>query len=114
MKTGFPSHLSIADLFHKFKSDPAYLKFTSTDQKDFSNKLLRSCGLRWKDFKLGNTKIFFRKTKFDILSEKLKEDSQTIINRLYKLKLLRRRWHVAIIVARFCCKKNSNLLQISV
>lgn len=116
MRVGFPCHMSIADLFNTFKSNLKFEGYCSTNPKKISNILLRSCGLKWKDFKLGNTQIFFRSGKLEILSEKLKEDSQLIIQRLEKLKLLRKKLKVAIIFARFCtmskrrCKEQINIV----
>lgn len=102
MRIGFPSHMSIADLFNKFKSNSEFEDHTSINPKDFCNLLLRSCGLKWKDFKLGNTQICFRSGKLEMFSEKLKEDSKVIKPRLDKVKLLRKKLKVAIIFARFC------------
>lgn len=102
MRTGFPSHLDISDLLKMFDKNLNYFNNIFDSQKVICSEIMRSCGLKWKHFKLGNTKIFFRNGKLDLLSEKLKGDSTFIINRHKKLKILRTKWRIAIIVARLC------------
>lgn len=102
MRIGFPSHISITKLFDMFKLKLEFESYTTYSPKYFCSILIRSCGLKWTDFKLGNTQIFFRRGKLDILSEKIKEDAIIIKKRLDKLKLLRRKLKAAIIFARFC------------
>lgn len=102
MRIGFPSHISIVTLFNMFKSKSEFTEYTHKNPKEFCNMLIRSCGLMWKDFKLGNTQIFFRSEKLEILSEKLKEDAEVIKYRLEKCKLLRKKFRAAIIFARSC------------
>lgn len=102
MRTGFPSYLDIADIFDLFKQSLEQSEHTLINRKYICSELIRACGLRWKDFKLGNTKIFFRNGKLDVLTEKLKGDLNFIINRHKKLKLLRAKWRIVIIVTRLC------------
>lgn len=99
MKIGFPSNMSISNLFNNIMSKSQFMKYTSFSPKEFCNILLRSCSLKWTEFKLGNTQIFFRNGKLEILSEKLREDPKVIIQRLDKLMLLRRKLKTAILVA---------------
>lgn len=101
MKTGFPAHISIEDLFNKFKSNGDFKKYTSLNQKDFCYRLLRACYLEQKDFAIGNTKIFFRNGKLEKFNDKLKCEHEDILFRLNKLKMLRSKLNIAIIVARF-------------
>lgn len=114
MKTGYPAHIDIEDLFNEFKSNDHFEEHTSTNQKDFCSILLRACYLERKDFEIGNTKIFFRNGKFEMLTEKLKCDPKEILFRINKLKLLRKKLNfailVAIIAARFLAfgKKSQN------
>lgn len=100
MRIGFPTHMSIADIIDKSKS--VFENYTSTNPKDFCNVLLRSCNLKWKDFKLGHTQVFFRSGKWELFSAKLKDDTEVIKQRIDKLKLLRKKLKVAIVFARFC------------
>lgn len=102
MRIGFPSHMSIEELFNMFKSNVEFEKYTFPNSKEFCNQLLRSCGLKWKDFKLGNTQVFFRTGKLEILSGKINNDMKIIKRHIEKLKLLRKKLKKAIIVARFC------------
>lgn len=92
MKTGFPSHMAINDLLDLFKQNAEYCGHTLNDRKEICSELIRACGLKWRDFKLGNTKIFFRDGKLDILTEKLKCDLSLVIERHKKLKYLREKW----------------------
>lgn len=101
MKTGFPAHMSILDLFSIFKSKQGFNEHTSTNQKEFCSRLLRACHLKRNDFVIGNTKIFFRNGKYEMLIEQLKIDPNKILLRLNKLKLLRSKWNVVMIIARF-------------
>lgn len=103
MKIGFPSHMSITNLFDMFKSKPEFSECINLNQKQqFCNLLLRSCGLKVNNFKFGNTQIFFRKGKLDVLTEKLKDDPHVIKTRLDKTKVLLSKWRLAIIISRFC------------
>lgn len=115
MKAGFPSHLSIAEVLNKFKSCSEFQHVSYKNQKDFCTILLRACCLKWIDFKLGNTQIFFRKGKIQKFYEKLKQDPKKIKEHIDQLILLRKKFRVAIIFARFCaigivCRKKSNEL----
>lgn len=101
MKTGFPSQMEISKIFDKFKQNQDQCESTN-NRKQVCSELLRSCGLNWPDFKVGNTKIFFRNGKLDILSEKLNGDLELIINRHRKLKMVRAKWRILIIVTRLC------------
>lgn len=101
MRVGFPSHLSIAELFNSFKEN-LELKDHTKNQKDFCQLLLLSCGLKWNHFKLGNTQIFLRSGKLELLSVKIKEDIRTIKQRLDKHILLRKKFKASILAARFC------------
>lgn len=85
-----------------FNKNPHYSNKIFDSQKVVCSEIIRSCGLKWKDFKLGNTKIFFRNGKLDLISEKLKGDLTLIIDRHKKLKILRTKWRIAITVARLC------------
>lgn len=102
MQTGFPSHMKIADIFTVIKQNLDMYKYACKNQKQFCNALLRSCGLKWRDFKIGSSKVFFRNGKLDMLTEKLKDDFPIIIDRFNKIKLLRIKWKVAIMVSIFC------------
>lgn len=95
MQTGFPSHMNIADMFTVFKQNLEMYEYASKNQKEICNALLRSCDLDWRDFKIGSSKVFFRNGKLDILTEKLKDDFQNIIDRLNKIKRLRTKWKIA-------------------
>lgn len=101
MRLGFPSHMSIAEPLNMFKSNSEFEVYTHTNKKQFCTILLRACYLKWTDFKLGNTQIFFRKNKIDFFSEKLKEDPIKIKERIDQLILLRKKLKVAIMFARF-------------
>lgn len=121
MRVGFPSHFSIAEIFNMFKENLEFKDYISTHPRNFCNLLLQSCGLKWKDFKLGNTQIFFRSGKFELLSEKLKEDSKLIKQGLDKQKTLklklRKKFKAAILAtiisARLCvksrCEKSNDI-----
>ncbi|XP_031627793.1 myosin heavy chain 95F-like [Contarinia nasturtii] len=102
MRIGFPNFISIADLFIKVKSNLEFEDYANTNPKEFCNLLIRSCGLLWKDFKIGNTKIFFRCKKLDLLTEKLNDEPSKIKYQMDKLRLLRKKWKIAIIFTRFC------------
>lgn len=104
MRSGFPSHMNTSDLFNVLKMNSEFSehvsKDLSKDQKEFWSAIVRSCGLKWNDFKLRNSKIFFRRGKHEILKEKIENDLQTIINRYRLLKMLRRKWRILIVFAR--------------
>lgn len=103
MRNGFPSYLDINDTFNIFKPYLEYSENSSINQKVVCSEIIRSCGLKWKDFKLGNTKIFFRKEKLNIVMEKIQTgDLQQIINRYKKLRMLRGKWRVLIAITRLC------------
>lgn len=104
MKTGYPAHISIDDLCNKFASNEDFNKYICTNQKDFCSILLRACQLKWNHFKIGNTKIFFRDGKFEMLTQKLKSDSKEILFRMNKLKLLRSKFYFTILVARIAAR----------
>lgn len=89
MRIGFPSHMDINDFFDIFKQYPVYCEATSNVRKDICQELLRACGLRWKDFRIGNTNIFFRNGKRDVITENLDGDIEKIVMRRKKLKFLR-------------------------
>lgn len=107
MRAGYPSHWCIAELFNKFEKNPEFKDYTSTNPKDFCHLLLQSCGLKWKDYKLGHSQIFFRTGKFELLYEQLKEDTEIIKQRLMKLRL-RKKFRAAILATiisiRLCIK----------
>lgn len=102
MRLGYPYHINLDDFFNDIKQNMEFSKYVSTNQKEFYGLLLRSCGLKWIDFRLGNKKLFLRNGKIDILTKELKADYEIIINRCKKLKLLRSKWRIAIIIARLC------------
>lgn len=109
MRTGFPAHLDILNLLNLFKSKQ-YFSVKIENQKLICGEVMRSCGLEWKDFKLGNTKIFLRNKKLELVSEKLNGDLALIINQHKKLKMLRTKWRIALIVTRFCAiRKNRSI-----
>lgn len=110
MRIGFPAHLDIPDLF-KMLNSKQYFNEQIGSQKVICAEIMRSCGLEWKDFKLGNTKIFFRRGKLDLISEKLNGDLTLIINQHKKLKILRKKWRIALIVSRFCTISKIQLIQ---
>lgn len=74
------------------------------DQKQFYGLLLRSCGLKWIDFRFGNKKLFLRNGKLDTLNDKLKCDFQIIMSRCKKLKMLRAKWRFVILIMIRLCK----------
>lgn len=98
--------MSILELIDKFQLEfQAYTSIIS-NPKEFCNRLLRSYGLVWKDFKIGNTKIFFRKEKQEMLVKKIESDDlKTVKERFEKLNSLRIKFKKAIafvlILARF-------------
>ncbi|XP_055308258.1 uncharacterized protein LOC129572340 [Sitodiplosis mosellana] len=110
MRLGYPYHMNIDDLFNQFKQNQnvEFSKCISTnqklEQKEFYGLLLRSCGLKWIDFRLGNKKLFLRNGKINTLTEKLKGDFQIIINRYKTLKMLRAKWRFAILIMIRLCK----------
>lgn len=104
IKTGFPTNMSIEDLFNKFQSNGDFHEHTCINQKEFCSRLLRACYLKRKDFEIGNAKIFFRTGKIEILAEKLKSDPKEILFRLNKLKLLRSKLNFAILVAKVAAR----------
>lgn len=101
MRTGFPSHMNIDDLLNQLNLNLEFSQYASKYQKEFCGILLRSCGLKWKDFRLGNKNVFFRNGKMDKLIEKLKGDLEVIINRCKELKLMRAKWRIMLIATRF-------------
>lgn len=101
MRIGFPTNMEISDVLDKFEKSLNYCE-SNYNRKTICSELIRSCGLRWKDFKLGNTKVFFRNGKIDVVSEKLEGDLQLIINQQKKLKKARSTWRFAIIISRLC------------
>lgn len=110
MRIGFPSHMDINDFLNTFEQHLEYCKAISNNRKDICSELLRSCGLRWKDFKIGNTKIFFRIGKRDVITEKLKGDLEQIVKHRRKLKFLRTKLRFAIIaIATRCCSIRKTL-----
>lgn len=101
MRTGYPSHMNIDDLFNQLNLDLEFSQYASENQKEFCGILLRSCSLNWKDFRLGNKKIFFRNCKMDELNEKLKGDLKVIIGRCREIMLIRAKWRIMCIATRF-------------
>lgn len=97
MRKGFPTHINISDLCYRFEQHIHLFDYNSTDQKQFWNLLIRSSGLTRKDFKFGNSKIFFRMGKLELLNEKLSDDLPVIIERFKKIGVLRLKWRTAII-----------------
>lgn len=112
MKTGFPKHMSIITLFNEFRTKQEFNMHTSNNPKEFYSKLLRACHLKRNDYEIGNTQIFFRLGKFELLVEQLKINSIEILHRLDKLDNLRRKLKIFIIfvhaVARFLVIRNKN------
>lgn len=104
MKTGYPVHISIEELLHKFELNENFNGHVCTNPKDFCSILLRACQLRWKHFKIGNTQIFFRDGKYEMLLDNLKNDPNEILLRINKLKMLRRKFIFAIIVSRIAAR----------
>lgn len=104
VKTGYPSHMSIADLCQKFVSKKGFKEYICNNQKDFCSILLRACGLQWNYFKIGNTKVFFRDGKIELLTEKLESDADQILFRINKLKMLRSKFYFAILIARIAAR----------
>lgn len=103
MRTGYPSHINIDYLLDRFKQNMDFSKYVTKNQKEFCETLLRSCGLKWKDFRIGNKNVFFRNGKVDLLTESLKQDSKAIFNRYMRLKLVRAKWLFSImLVIRYC------------
>lgn len=94
--------MGVDELFKLFQSKVNLdsSKHFSISRKAMCGELVRSCGLKWGDFKFGNTKIFFRVGKLDIMEQKLKGDSEYILNCYRKLKLSQFKWRVAISIAR--------------
>lgn len=88
------------DLLQRFKQNLEFPQYFD-GQKEFCALLLRSCGLKWNDFRLGNKFIFFRNGKNDKLNEKLRGDSKIIINQCKKIILIRSKWRIMLIAARF-------------
>lgn len=103
MRTGYPTHMNIDDLFKDFKLNfQEFFKLAYINQKEFYCLLIRSCGLKWNDFRLGNRIVFFRNGKANMLTDKLKDDCQLIINRYQSLVSLRAKWRIILIATRFC------------
>lgn len=100
MRAGFPDQLDIKHFLNIFKERLDNFEQYST--KDICSQLVRSCGLKWKDFKLGNTKIFFRNSKLNVLTDKLSGDLQIILDCFKKKKCARMKWRIAIITIRLC------------
>lgn len=96
IKTGFPTHMNISDLYYRFEHIFYLFDCDCTDQKLFCNLLLRSSGLIRKDFK-GNSKICFRIGKLELLNDKLSDDQWLIIDRFKKIGVLRSKWRTAIV-----------------
>lgn len=103
MRVGFPCHMNTDDLLNRFKLNPELPKNgqNADDQKGFCSILLRSCGLNWNDFRLGNKTIYFRNGKIDKLNGKLKDDLRNIINQYKEIILIRSKWRILLIAARF-------------
>lgn len=97
MRMGFPCHMDINDFFNTFKHNFDNFEAVSNDKKNVCGQLVRSCGLSWTDFKIGNTKIFLRNGKKDIIDEKLNADLELIVKRYKNLKILRAKFRFAII-----------------
>lgn len=112
MRAGFPSYLDINEFFEQFKFT-SIISSTNrkASRKEICGELIRSCGLKWSEFKIGNTKIFFRNGKQEVVTEKLKGDLNSIINRHKKLKILRGKWRLAImiIIRNLCSMQNSQV-----
>lgn len=109
MRTGFPSHMNIDDLINQFKQNQEFSNDASRNQKKVCGILLRSCGLKWNEFRISNTHVFFRDGKLDIVTEKLKDELQIIINRYKKFKLLRAKWQIIILYVRRFCNEFSTI-----
>lgn len=116
MRIGYPDQINIDELLNRFKESSELSSHITKNQKHFFNTLLRSCGLRFMDFRIGNTNIFFRNGKINLLMEKINDDVDIIMNRYMRLKFLRNKWRVTVIgiilarmiVAKFCPKRRSN------
>lgn len=96
--------MSIADLCRKFVSKKGFKAYICNNQKDFCSILLRACRLQWNYFKIGNTKVFFRDGKIELLTEKLESDADQILFRINKLKMLRSKFYFAILIARIAVR----------
>lgn len=94
--------MKIDDILSQFKQNQVFSEYASKNQKNCCGTLIRSCSLKWNDYRFGNTNVFFRNGKFEILANKLKDDLQVIINRFKGLEMLRAKWRIVIIAARFC------------
>lgn len=98
MKTGYPSHMSIADLSNSINSTHSHINI-----KEFCILLLRACSLKWSDFKVGNSQIFFRKDKIEMCLAKLR-NSKEVQERIDLLITLRKRFKKAIKCALGCAR----------
>lgn len=101
MKTGFPNHMDVEDLFNSFKTNKDFDENTYANKKKYCSMLLRSCQLKRIDFQIANSKIFFRNGKLEILTEALKKPTNDILLRFNKLKVARSKWNIALIATRF-------------
>lgn len=114
MKQGFPDHMNIIDLLDLYDEFKQHRNNTNTNQKEFCSKLLRACDLKWCDFKIGSTQIFFRKGKFELLAENLKSGPKEVLLRLDKQDGLRKKLKIhmiiLLVIAKFLTivKKNQN------
>lgn len=102
MRSGYPVHMKIEDLLNQCKK---MLKLSKSveNQKEFCSTILRSCGLRWKDFRIGNRNVFFRSEKMDIITENMKDEVK-VQSQFMRLNFIRAKWRIMRIVVRFCFK----------
>lgn len=115
LNIGFPSQLAICELYEMFGEHFKHFQYNNVCKKKFCETLLLSNGLKKNEFRFGNTKIFFRAGKLDVVERKFRDDVNIIINRYEKHLLLRSKLRVSFIVARFLSifKKVATKLEIS-
>ncbi|XP_012266629.2 myosin heavy chain 95F-like isoform X2 [Athalia rosae] len=86
MEHGYPSRVEFQDLFKMYKS---YLppELAALEPKSFCEALLQGLKFNNKDFKFGNTKIFFKPRKFVEFDNVMKSKSDHLKNLISSMKL---------------------------
>lgn len=103
MKNGYPERKIMQDLYTNFGQ---YFKSTYGDVTEFTFELLRTCGFKKNDFKIGNTEVFFRankRQKLDKLLSAAPDAINSIIVRREKIKTMWRSALIKLTLLRYKC-----------
>lgn len=96
MVEGFPSNIELNSIYYLRQQNdmPDYIP---ADKKEFCKVLLYSMGFKKSDFKIGESKIFLRIGKHDILNQRITSDQL-----MYQIKkfVLKTNWNRLLTIIR--------------